>query len=121
MILIDSSIWIDHLRKEEPAVSALLRVGQIYLHPFVLGEVALGNFKNRKKVLSDISRLPQVKVANDFEVLTTIERFKIYGSGLGYVDCHLLASALMSGKIIWSRDKRMVQVARQLGVSGEIG
>ena len=90
------------------------------MHPFVIGEVALGNIKNRSNTLLTMTQLPTVPVARDFEVIALIERHKIFGSGLGYVDCHLLASALMTGKIIWSRDKRLAQVARILGVSGEI-
>ncbi len=120
MILVDSSIWIDHIRHEEPTLSALLRNEQAFMHPFVIGEVALGNIKNRSNTLLTMTQLPTVPVARDFEVIALIERHKIFGSGLGYVDCHLLASALTTGKIIWSRDKRLAQVARILGVSGEI-
>lgn len=121
MILIDSSIWIDHIRKELPRLSDLVQNERACTHPFVIGEVALGNIKNRARFLREMTKLPKVEAANDFEVMALIEHNRLFGTGLGYVDCHLLASALMSGVELWSGDKRLAGAAGKLGLIGEIG
>ena len=98
-----------------------MRNEQVCTHPFVVGEVALGSIKNRFAFLAEMAKLPHVEAADDFEVMTLIERHRLYGLGLGFVDCHLLASALMSGSGLWSRDKRLALVADKLGLAFQTG
>ena len=118
MILVDSSIWIDHLRAGEPALTALLNTGRVMTHPFVVGELACGNLKNRKGVLSLLQDLPAAPVASDEEVLFFIEKRGLMGKGIGYVDAHLLAAVSMAGTgRLWTRDKRLGAIAGAIGVS----
>lgn len=118
MILADSSIWIDHLRRGDAELAGLLQRGQILGHPFVLGELALGSIKNRKQILGDLARLPQAVTARDDEVLAFIDANGLAGLGVGYVDAHLLASVRLTGRAtLWTRDRRLQQVAGQLGLS----
>jgi len=118
MILVDSSIWIDHLRAGEPALAELLNAGRVLTHPFVIGELACGNLKNRKGVLSLLQDLPAAPVATDEEVLLFIERRALAGKGIGYVDVHLLAAISMTGTgRLWTRDKRLAAVANSIGVA----
>jgi predicted nucleic acid-binding protein len=93
----------------------------VLVHPYIVGEIALGNIKNRTLVLLSLSELPCTKVAQDVEVLSLIERHSLFGAGLGYVDCHLLASALLSGTDFWTKDKRLASIAGNLGLIGEFG
>ncbi|MGK6317506.1 type II toxin-antitoxin system VapC family toxin [Neorhizobium sp. DT-125] len=117
MILLDTSIWIDHLRKSEEHVEFLLKRQQILVHPFVLGEVALGSMPHYDLVLQSLSELPQAIVANNLEVLQLIKRHSLMGSGIGYVDAHLLASArLTDGTRLLTRDQRLARIAMALGV-----
>ena len=116
MILADTSVWVDHLRKGDPALAALLNNGQVVAHPFILGEVALGHLRQRKAVLSALENLPQIKVARDDEVLSIIDRWALFGVGIGYVDAHLLAAIPLSpGTLLWTRDKRLRTIAGSLG------
>jgi predicted nucleic acid-binding protein len=118
MILVDSSIWIDHLRTGEPALAALLNAGRVLTHPFVVGELACGNLKNRKGVLSLLQDLPAAPVATDEEVLFFIDRRGLMGKGIGYVDAHLLAAVSMTGTgRLWTRDKRLGAVAGSIGLA----
>jgi predicted nucleic acid-binding protein len=118
MILVDSSIWIDHLRTGEPALAALLNAGRVLTHPFVVGELACGNLKNRKGVLSLLQDLPVAPVATDEEVLFFIDRRGLMGKGIGYVDAHLLAAVSMTGTgRLWTRDKRLGAVAGSIGLA----
>ena len=117
MILADTSVWIDHLRKGEPALADLLLRSQMLTHPFILGELALGSLKHRETVLGALANLPQAAVATDAEVLRTIDRWKLFGTGIGYIDAHLLAAtALTPGTELWTRDKRLREVAERLGL-----
>ena len=112
MILVDSSVWVDHLRTGEPSLVALLNSSQVLMHPFVVGELACGNLKNRKVVLSLLQDLPSVPVATDEEVWFFIERHSLMGRGIGYVDAHLLAAVVLAGaEQLWTRDKRLGAVA----------
>jgi len=116
LILADTSVWVDHLRKGDPALAALLNNGQVVAHPFILGEVALGHLRQRKAVLSALENLPQIKVARDDEVLSIIDRWALFGVGIGYVDAHLLAAIPLSpGTLLWTRDKRLRTIAGSLG------
>ena len=121
MILVDSSVWIDHLRNGEPALVALLNTGQVLTHPFVVGELACGNLKNRTAVLSLLQDLPAAPVASDEEVLFFIERHDLMGRGIGYVDAHLLSAASLTGttRQLWTRDKRLAAVAEAMGLAYE--
>ncbi|CDN53260.1 Probable ribonuclease VapC 1 [Neorhizobium galegae bv. officinalis bv. officinalis str. HAMBI 1141] len=120
MILLDTSIWIDHLRKREEAVEFLLKRKQVLVHPFVIGEVALGPMPRYDLVLQSLSELPQALVASDPEVLLLIRQHSLMGSGIGYVDAHLLASTrLHEGTRLLTRDKRLARIATALGIGYE--
>ncbi len=117
MILVDTSVWIDHLRKGVPRLAAALEEGQVVVHPFVLGELACGNLKNRGEVLRLLGELPAAPTATDPEALRFIEERGLMGRGIGYIDVHLLASALLAGDTrLWTRDKRLAAVAADLDV-----
>jgi predicted nucleic acid-binding protein len=115
VILVDTSVWIDHLRSGEPALATALEGGQVLMHPFVLGELACGNLKNRGEVLRLLGALPAAPTATDPEVLGLIERRALMGRGIGYIDVHLLASAALAdiGRL-WTRDRRLGAVAAEL-------
>jgi len=117
MILVDTSVWIDHLRHGEALLTRALLATEVGIHPFVIGEIACGNLKNRTLVLQLLQGLPQLQQALDKEVMTFIEDRGLMGKGIGYVDAHLCASALLSGAQLWTRDKRLSAVAQQLGVA----
>ena len=118
MILVDTSVWIDHLRRREPTLTATLDDGQILMHPFVLGEFACGNLASRYKVLSLMQDLPKAPVATDAEALDFIERHQLMGRGIGYVDVHLLASVALAGaSTLWTRDARLAMVAGDMALA----
>ncbi len=95
MILVDTSIWIDHLRAGDPALKKLLEAGKVWTHPLVIGELACGNLKYRKSILSYLKDLPVARVATDNETLVYIEAHALMGRGIGYIDAHLLASVAL--------------------------
>lgn len=117
MILADSSVWIEHLRNPQPVFWRLLEQQQVYLHPFVIGELALGNLRNRSKFIAELQKQPQASKAMDGDVLALIENYSLYGRGIGYVDAHLLASARIHHAKIWTRDKRLSAAAIDLGLA----
>jgi predicted nucleic acid-binding protein len=118
LILVDTSIWIDHLRSGNTLLQALLQNSQVLSHPFVIGELALGQIKQRKTVLHDLRLLPQATISQDDEVLHFISRHSLFGLGIGYIDAHLLASVLLTpGTQLWTRDKRLLTVAETLSLS----
>ena len=118
MILVDTSVWIDHLRRHNQALAKLLHAGMVLIHPFVIGELALGNLRQRKVVLSALSDLPRANVATEVEVLQFIDLYALFGHGVGYVDIHLLAAGrLTPGAELWTKDKRLQGVAAQLGLA----
>lgn len=118
MILVDTSIWIDHLRGTEPHLSELLNNGQVCMHPHVLGEIALGSLRNRTLVLDAMRDLPQATVATDEEVYQFIEDHALFGLGIGYTDAHLLAAARLSpGTQLWTRDRRLGLAATRLSLA----
>jgi predicted nucleic acid-binding protein len=118
VILVDTSIWIDHLRTGDPELGELLRDGQVLAHPWVTGELALGHLSRRSEILGLIHNLPQATVATDGEVLTLIDKRQLFGLGIGYVDAHLLAAtALTPAARLWTRDKRLALVAAQHGLA----
>ncbi len=114
MIIVDSSIWIDHFRSGDAELTDLLGREQVLIHPFVVGELALGNFRKRTIVLELLFDLPKAIAASDDEALEFIENNKLYGLGIGYVDAHLLASAFLSASRLWTRDKKLNEAAKKL-------
>jgi predicted nucleic acid-binding protein len=118
VILVDTSVWIDHLRARNKVLGSLLDAGMVLAHPFVIGELALGNLRQREIVLSALSNLPHASVATDAEVLHFIDRHALFGRGIGYVDTHLLAAArLTAGAAFWTNDARLKGIAVQLGLA----
>ena len=118
MILVDTSVWVDHLRANDKALVALLDTGAVLAHPFVIGELALGNLRQREIVLNALSDLPRTRVATDVEVLHFIDRRRLFGRGIGYIDAHLLAAVqLTAGAELWTKDKRLHGVAVELGLA----
>lgn len=115
MLLVDTSVWIDHLRKGDGALAEALQDNIVIMHPHVLGELALGSLKDRSAVLSLLRNLPEAVVATDDEVQTMIEEQSLFGRGIGYIDAHLLASARLTSETqLWTRDKRLSAVAGDL-------
>ena len=119
MILVDTSIWVDHLRTGNPKLAGLLRNAQVLGHPFVIGEFALGNFARRDEILGLLRNLPQVTTATDPEVLVLIENQHLFGRGIGFIDAHLLAACLLTpGTGLWTRDQRLAAASVGLGLAG---
>jgi predicted nucleic acid-binding protein len=118
VILVDTSVWVDHLRANDKALVALLETGAVLAHPFVIGELALGNLRQREIVLNALSDLPRTSVATDLEVLHFINRHSLFGRGIGYIDAHLLAAVqLTAGAELWTNDKRLHGIALELGLA----
>jgi predicted nucleic acid-binding protein len=115
VILVDTSIWVDHLRAGEPALAQALEQGLVFMHPFVLGELACGNLQNRAEILHLLASLPAAPRATDTEALQFIENRRLMGRGVGYIDVHLLASAVLAGDVrFWTRDRRLAGIAGEL-------
>ena len=118
MILVDTSIWIEHLRLGEKGLETLLNGSRVLTHQFVIGELACGNLRNRTEVLKLLRGLPQAPVASQEEVLFFIESNELMGQGIGFIDAHLLAATAMSATSrIWTLDKRLGLVAARLGLA----
>lgn len=118
MILVDTSIWIDHLREGSPGLTKALEGAWVLMHPFILGELACGNLRNREVLLGLLGELPTVPRATDPEVLVFIAEHALMGRGLGYLDVHLLASVVLAGDVrLWTRDRSLHKVAVELGVA----
>jgi|SRR5450830_2037237 len=117
MVLVDSSVWIDHLRENDVALMQLLTQNNVLVHPFVRGELALGNLRQRELILSLLDNLPQATVAYAEEVNFFIEKHALFGLGIGLIDVHLLASAqLTANTTLWTRDKRLMAAATHLNI-----
>ena len=118
MILVDSSVWIDHLHAPVDALVKALETGSVFGHPFVIGELACGQLRRREEILALLGALPSAKIATHEEVLEMIDRRELMGRGLGYVDVHLLASVhLTEDAVLWTRDKMLRHVAEKMGVA----
>ena len=117
MVLVDTSVWIDHFRNNNDQLVELLNDGEIFCHPFIIGELACGNLRNRKEIISSLEALPQSFQVEHDEVMLFIEKNKIMGKGLGYIDMTLLASSLVTNIPIWTLDKRLNSIAQKLDVS----
>lgn len=118
MILVDTSIWVDHLRTGDPQLGSLLQNGRVLAHPWVTGELALGHLSRRGEILGLLHNLPQATVATDVEVMALIENRQLFGLGIGYVDAHLLAATLLTRDArLWTRDKRLAAVAVRQGLA----
>lgn len=117
MVLVDTSVWVDHLRKGEIGLETLLDDGHVVCHHFIIGELACGNLRNRSQILSLIRALPMAIQAEHEEVMQLIEEYRLMGSGLGLIDVHLLASASLSDVHLWTLDKKLNQIALEQGIS----
>jgi predicted nucleic acid-binding protein len=118
VILVDTSVWIGHLRGREPGLAAELTAGRVLMHPFVLGELACGNLRNRRELLGLFGGLPASPVATDGEALMYIARHRLMGRGIGWVDVHLLAAVALAGSArLWTRDFRLAAVAEDLSLA----
>jgi len=117
MILVDTSVWIAHLRNGNTRLAAMLDKSGVWTHPFVIGELACGNLANRGKLLMLMGNLPRLIVATDDEVLFYIEQHELMGRGIGYIDAHLLAASALASPIrLWTQDRRLGTVADELGL-----
>lgn len=116
MILVDTSVWVKHFRKGEPLLGKLLLGVSVLMHPFVLGEIACGTMSSRERVMDDLAALPSAAAATDSEALQLIEDRQLWGRGIGWIDVHLLASALLSGCRLWTLDERLGRAAEHVGI-----
>jgi hypothetical protein len=118
VILVDTSVWIDHLRRGDAELASLLQVGQVLAHPWVTGEIALGHLSRRSEIIGLLNNLPQATSATEFEVLTLIDTHQLFGLGIGYIDAHLLAATMLTADArLWTRDKRLAAVATRHGLA----
>jgi predicted nucleic acid-binding protein len=121
VILADTSVWVDHLRSGDRELANLLNNGRILMHPYVLGEIALGNLRSRAAILEHLSELPAAPKALDDEVLALISQNALHGIGLGLIDVHLLAAArLIPPTTLWTRDRRLNKAASTLGLASDL-
>ena len=117
MILVDTSVWIDHLRLGDPELASALQSCEVLCHPHVVGELACGNLRARDKVITLLQALPVSPVVSDKESLCFIDNYSLMARGIGYIDVQLLASARLAGARLWTRDKRLQTVALELGLA----
>jgi predicted nucleic acid-binding protein len=120
MILVDASVWIEHVRAPDDVMLELLRDQRVLTHPFVIGEIVLGHVRRRGEVLSELKELPSAPVIDDEEVLEFIENRRLFGQGIGYIDAHLLASSMITSRAsIWTLDKNLHAAAEKLGLAAD--
>jgi predicted nucleic acid-binding protein len=121
VILVDTSVWIDHLRKPDQRLQELLQNDEVAIHPLILMELALASIANRKEVISNLSLLAKVQVAELDELFTFIETRALYRKGIGVTDLHLIASALLEkALLIWTRDRRLGEIASSFGIRSDL-
>jgi len=116
MVLVDTSVWVRHFREGDSNLEELLNSGDVMCHPYIIGELACGNLKNRREVLSLLQLLPTAAVAKHEEILSFIDKNQLVGKGLGYIDVHLCAAALLSGATLWSYDKKLNEANERFGI-----
>jgi predicted nucleic acid-binding protein len=120
VILVDTSVWIDHLRRGDVGLQRLLESAEVLSHPFVVGELAMGNLKRREAILEALQNLPAAEKAHDDEVLRFVSDHALFGLGIGYIDAHLLASVrLTPSASLWTKDKRLAEIAMGLSLAAE--
>ena len=117
MTLVDTSVWVDHLRSGNRALEALLERDEVLTHPFVIGELACGRMRNRSEILGLLAALPGAVVADHAEVLAFVETHRLFGRGIGWVDVHLLASAMLSHARVLTMDRPLLRAAAMAGVT----
>lgn len=117
MILVDTSVWVDHFRKSSKRLVELLEEDQVLVHPFVIGELGLGGLVNRDEILRLLEALPVADEATHQETLTTVRRWNLDGRGIGWVDAHLFASALLSDAELWTADNRLALVCSEAEIA----
>ncbi len=117
MMLVDTSVWIDHFKRGDAVLTAALLADQVWIHPFIVGELACGNLSSRSDVLGLLRSLPCLTKCTDEEVLLFIEQQRLMGRGIGYVDAHLLAATQLASTRIWTRDKRLNAAANELALA----
>jgi len=117
MVLVDTSVWVDHFRSDNASLAGLLNQGLVAVHPFVSGELACGNLRKRGEILSLLQALPQAEKASDEEILFYIEKNSLSGKGLGLIDVHLLASAQLSDLLFWTKDRHLHETAKKLNLA----
>ena len=116
MVLVDTSVWVSHLRHGNSRLQKLLEEGRVACHPFIIGELACGNINNRTEIISLMQALPMLNVVEHEELLLFIEHNKMMGTGLGFVDAHLLAAAMLAGIPLWTQDKKLKQACSRLSI-----
>jgi predicted nucleic acid-binding protein len=116
MVLVDTSVWIDHFRSPNETLKSLLRTDRVLVHPFVIGELACGNLRNREETLGSLFALPYVKVASDAEAYNFIEIQHLYGAEMGFLDIHLLSACYLTRCELWTRDKALLNAAAKLKI-----
>ncbi|MGH7731023.1 MAG: type II toxin-antitoxin system VapC family toxin [Candidatus Eiseniibacteriota bacterium] len=117
MILVDTSVWVDHLRSGSRVLVSLLQREEVLTHPFVIGELACGAIRNRAEVLAHLATLPRATMADDDELLDFVERRRLFGRGIAWIDAHLLASAVLSDARLLTLDRRLARLGANLGIS----
>jgi hypothetical protein len=117
MILVDASLWVDHFRVANRSLQSLLESGLVLIHPYIFGELSLGSFRERNTILGHLNDLPKVTVAQETDILNFIESKNLFGRGIGYIDAHLLVSAILASVPLWTKDKNLRQVAEKLEIA----
>jgi predicted nucleic acid-binding protein len=117
MVLVDTSVWVSHLRYGNEELEKLLHEGEVVCHPFIVGELACGNLKNRREILTHLQALPMTILAEDEEVLKFIENNQLMGKGLGYIDIHLITSAVLTSVLLWTLDKTLDKFTEKIGIN----
>lgn len=116
MVLVDTSVWVNHLREGNERLVMLLMKGEVMCHPFIIGELACGNIRNRQEILSLLQLLPAATQATHEEIMDFIEFNRLMGKGLGYVDIHLSASARLTGVPVWTLDNKLNETTEELDI-----
>lgn len=117
MLLVDTSVWSDHLRRGDAQLTRRLEAAEVLVHPFVIGEIACGLFPRRDEVIALLCSLPSAPLLSQAEVLGFVDRHALAGRGVGFVDIHLLGAARVAGAALWTRDRRLAEAARGLGIA----